>query len=138
MAPLFVQLFGPVQDEGSLYAAVGPQWGWPPSALSANTKTFHFQHGLGWARSAVFKVIWTTPNTDTYIRLLSMDDGPSNLSGIFQIQGTGRGEPDNQGADFTAYYNQLVANRQYKHLGFQLWDDGTNPARIYEVRLEIV
>lgn len=136
--PFTVNLFGPVQRSGSLFVPVGPQWTFPPDALSASTKTINFQDGFPPAIRAIWKVMWTTVNTGTYIGLFEMDDGPSNILQWHQFQGSGRGLPDSSGVDVTAIFNDRINAKQYKHLGFQCWDDGINPARIYEARLEIV
>jgi len=136
--PQFVQLFGPVQNEGSLFVAQGPNWHWPGAATTASTKTFNFQFKFPRLMLATYRVIWATPNTNTYISLLQCDDGPTNISNLLQIQGNGSGNPTNSAVDITSALNQLVTNGVYKTLGFQLWDDGVSPARIYEVRLELV
>lgn len=134
--PLFVQLFGPVQNEGSLVTSIGPTWQWPGAATTASTKTFEFQLGFPipvWVR---WIVLWRTQTVNQYVRLVHADDGPSNITQIAQIQGTGRGEPDDSVMNVTVPFQTLVAAGQHKHLGWQLWGDG-NPIQIYEVRLEI-
>ena len=136
--PVYVNLFGPNQFPGSLSAVVGSTYSWVGSALTASTKTFKFSlTGYPDIVDANFRAVWTTENTSSWIRLVHFEDGPSNITQIVEIQGTGSQNPANQVADITTAIHNLIVGGTNKNLGFQLKDDGTNAWRIYEIRLEL-
>lgn len=133
------QLFGPVAHYGAIRDhAVGTQWVFPGSALTAATKRFRFSRGLQSVNSAVWLLMWVTPNRSHKARLVYFDDGPSNVVEICEVTGTGEGQPRVNSFDLTGLFNKLVAERIDKNIGWQLKDDGNTAAEVFESRLEIV
>jgi hypothetical protein len=137
--PSFVQLFGPRQGDG-LSGPFGATWIFP-GPVTASTKQFLFTI-LSKAIYANWLMVWTPRNMATRARLLACDfvnNGvPQNMVVLGEIPSNGSMSPVSVGFQFTAPFNELVAAKVNKYIGFQMIDDGVNFPTIYESRLELV
>ncbi len=148
-----ISLFGPVDSRGMLRGIyAGDDWKWPGSCITAHTANFQFNHPHKSLAHAVFRVTWSlvspggTYNTGRALhRLVSMDDGPSNLVTMATIDSDSM-DPvvfkrdmyrQNSAVDITATMNGLVAGMAPKTLAWQVKGDNTNFIEVFSVSLEL-
>lgn len=140
--PSYVQLFGPVQAEGSLHGPIQiPTWIFPGSALTGSTKFFAFNIGMKKVSFARWVLVWIPRTIDTHARLVAFDYCNSqadcvNLEVIAEFTGVDSPNPIPSAVVITDYMNNLIARGQNKHIGFQLTDNGDEWV-IYESRIEM-
>jgi hypothetical protein len=135
-----VQLYGPTPIGQTLQPNSPFAWMPPDAALTASTQTLWFNAGLGPFTFVRWLLVWLAPNVNIHARLVSMDDGPTNLTQLAQIDAAADGAmgPHPAGVIVTDAFNQMMARGRYKHIGYQIWDDGVNHPTIYSSRLELV
>lgn len=132
-----IQLFGPAQttNETVTDTAAAPKW--IGSVLSGSTHRFPFSRGMAPVASARLLVLWAPRNVSNYVRLVSADDGPSNIVELARVQSNGNMGPTAQAVDVTQALNNLIAAGVDKQVGFQIGGDGLNAWTLYEVQLEL-
>lgn len=135
--PIVYQMFGPVQADGGEENMYNTAYTFIGNALSANTKVFPFSMGLPFAVKATWRHIWTPNSNQTFVRLVHMDGGPTNITQIVEVQSGGTATPVVEIRDFTGAFNDLVTAKIDKQIGFQVKDNNTLTSTIYESRLEI-
>lgn len=132
-----IQLFGPAQTTNETVTDTAGAPKWIGSVLSGSTHRFQFSKGFLQVESARLLVLWAPRNVANYVRLVSADDGPSNIVEVARIQSNGNMGPTAQAVDVTQVLNNLIAAGVDKQLGFQIGGDGLNAWTLYEVQLEI-
>lgn len=80
---------------------------------------------------------WIPRNTNTIVRVINFDNGPTNIVEMGRMNSNGSMTPSCQAMDLTSQFLQLKLNQVGKHIGFQIADDGVNPWTLYEVQLEV-
>ena len=69
------------------------------------------------------------------LRLVCVDDGPTNLAELGKVTGSNRAAPLVQELEITDALNALRQGGNRKHIGFQIRGDGATPIRIFEVEV---
>ena len=133
--PVCLQLAGPDPD-GVITGSMPGSWAFIGSALSSSTKRLLFQYGSIRVHSAIFTIIWTNSSTSNEVRVVTMDDGPTNITSIGSTTPASAGSPIVTDINVTSALDSLAASSTYKSIGYQLQGPGTYT--IYEVRLDIV
>lgn len=114
-------------------------YAWNGAALSNNVSTFRFDFQTGKTlRFARLLCVWTPNSAQAGIKLLHMDDGPSNLTDLAECPHAGQITPIVSAVDITSALNALIANGVKKHLGWQSKSNGVTPPTIYKISLELV
>jgi hypothetical protein len=91
---------------------------------------------IEWARMTV---IWATSNTNNAIRVVSADDGPSNLVSLAQVNGNGGGTPIKSYATITSDLQNLQKTTAfYKNIGFQYKRATSSQFDLYRVGIEFI
>lgn len=135
----FVQLFGPVQNEGSLFQVPGGGWHHPGAATSTSYKTFWFNRAWQRITWAALKIEWIPNHQGNSLRLIHADDGPSNITTIAEVAGSNNTNPAAAAFNVTAALQALARGGRPKHLGWQMRSSGGNrQVRIYQIHLEIL
>lgn len=137
LVPATFQLFGPTQANGALVSSANATPAFAGNALTASTKFFPFALGqyakAKWARIVV---VWASGSSQNKVRIISMEDGPTNIQEMALVSGLDSPSPIVGGAMITDQFNALVDGGVNKHIGFQMQGNGTQYT-IYEVRLEV-
>lgn len=123
------------------YPALGQptnDWLFPGNALSASLRRFRFD----WCRpiaDARWMVVWdpNTSGTQTGIRLVQSDDGPTNLVELDRFVVTGPMSPITGAKDVTAKLQALQQAGVMKNIGHQTIGNGSAGPKIYRSTLEI-
>lgn len=113
-------------------------WSWNGAALSNSVVTmrwdFQPQKEIRFARLIC---VWTPQHSASKVRLIHMDDGPTNITEIAQCASGGEATPIVSGADITADLNALRSGGVKKHLGWQTQGNGSTQFLVYKVAIEI-
>lgn len=141
-----IMLYGPeCRAASALTASTSGTYGFQGDALSAST-AFLLGGTTGTVIGCFWQVVWTPNNASCGIRLISADAGPTNITQIAELTGSGSATPLNDGAyvaaatmqalyDFTA--GQAVGGSP-KTLGFQTKGNGSVAPVIYMVRVQVL
>ncbi len=134
----FLNFAGPSYPSG--FSGVNSStYTWNGAALSNNVSTFRFDFQPGKTlRFARLLCVWTPNSSGAGIKILHMDDGPTNLTDIAECPHSGQTTPIVSAVDITASINTLISNGSKKHLGWQSKSNGVTPPTIYKISLELV
>lgn len=136
--PVSYQLFGP--EHRGYIGQQGPSWQMPDTANSSSIKPFYFEMGMPSMRWATWVMIWQPgQNGTSKTRLIMMDTGGpgyGNWEELHVFEGPANRGPMVSGVDLTDKFQKLVDDKVSKYIGFQMWDDGTNPYTLWESRIE--
>ncbi len=132
-----IQLFGPAQTTNETVTDTAGTPKWIGSVLSGSTHFFPFSKGVAPVASARLLVLWAPRNVANYVRLVTADNGPTNIVEIARVQSNGNMGPTAQAIDITQVMNNLITAGIDKQIGFQIGGDGINAWTLYEVQLEI-
>lgn len=135
--PVTYQLFGPAHAADGVTSNHGWTWKAPGSCFTCSTQWFPFEHNLPTPISVRFMLCWIPRNTNTIVRVINFDNGPTNIVEMGRMNSNGSMTPSCQAMDLTSQFLQLKLNQVGKHIGFQIADDGVNPWTLYEVQLEV-
>jgi hypothetical protein len=149
---LFVQLFGPVQNEGSLVESVikfAPNyqvgaWVMPGAATSTSCKKFWFGHAWQDITWCSFRFEWRPGSPDNGVRLFAADDGIKNVAELGHLDGSHYppdrvDQPDVGAVDVTAEMRALAQAGIPKQIGWQIKGGAdAKPLQIWQVYLEIL
>jgi hypothetical protein len=135
--PVTYQLFGPAHAADGVTSIHGAIWKAPGSCFTCNTQWFPFEHNVPAPRSVRFLICWIPRNTNTIVRVINFDNGPTNIVEMGRMNSNGSMTPSCQAMDLTSQFLQLKLNQVGKHIGFQIVDDGVNQWTLYEAQLEV-
>lgn len=124
----------------------GANFAFPGNALSASTFKLHISSmPTARVKYARWILVWnpqvSDPTSPTGARLVSMDDGPSNIQQIGRIDspaGVTYVTPRTNEVDVTDALNALLVGGIDKQLGHQTYGNGSNGCLIYSSSVEIV
>jgi hypothetical protein len=132
---VFIDLFTEPRQSHAVVGPGGSTWVWPGTALSAHVQTLWFSTGqptASWVRAVI---IWNPRgNAANGVRVLHMDDGPTNLTALFEATGRTESTPVVDAGAITTEWNALVTGLTSKHLG---WQTKGNPY-VFKVTIEVV
>lgn len=134
----FVQLYGPVQNEGSLVHTPAADYRMAGAATSTSFKKFWFNRAWQSITWAALKVEWIPTVRASAIRLIAADDGVVNIRQLAELVGSDNRNPVASAADITAALRDLARAGRPQNIGWQLRGDGRTAIRIYQVHLEIL
>ena len=120
-----VDIYGPEPRDAQATAdSPGGTYTWPGAALSTSTRRFYFDRGLRTLVRATWELAWIPDGTGDGVRLVHMDDGPTNITQIAERTGAPAGY-EYYTADLTSAINALIASGVFKHIGLQWKASGT-------------
>jgi hypothetical protein len=148
----YVQLFGPVQNEGSLVETVikfAPNyqpgaWVMPGAATSTSCKKFWFDHAWQSISWCSFRFEWRPGSVDNGVRLFAADDGIKNITELAHVDGSAYpparvDQPDVGAVDVTAAMQALARAGVPKQIGWQVRGGAeAQPLQVWQVYLEIL
>ena len=149
------QLFGTSQSEFVFYrnaqtpiigTSSGAVFAFPGNALTASSFKLRANE-LGSANLLVARwvLVWTPdnpdPNSPTGVRLISADDGPSNIQQIARIDsptGVSTFTPIVSAVNVTTALQNIISSLQGKNILQQTYGNGANGCKIYSSSIEMV
>jgi 3-methyladenine DNA glycosylase Mpg len=132
---IFIDFYMEPRQAEAIAGPGGSTYVWPGSALSAHVQTLWFNLGLPTAQWVRAVIIWNPRgNANNGVRLAYMDDGPTNLTTLYEVTGSTATTPIVGNDDVTIEWNALVSGLTYKHIGYQTKG---NPY-VYKVTIEVV
>ncbi len=143
--PTCTDLFGPVDGAAALSEAAPVDFVWPGSCITSHVFPFYFNLQTWPLTFACWRICWSLkrPAGSTgrvNIRLITCDDGPTNIAEIARI--SSKNWPAgtnvlNSPVDITAALNSLITSKTFKNVGWQIQGDGLAIATFLSVRLEL-
>lgn len=138
--PVTYQLFGPVQNNGSLSQVPGSEFSFQGQALTASTKMLLLGANVAdvhWARAVA---VWAPGSVQNEIEIVKFDDGPVNIERMGIIVGENLSTPRVGGVLLTQAFQDMVAaaranNTSHKQIGFRM--KGPASYNLWEVRIEV-
>ena len=134
----YVQLFGPVQNDGSHVQAASNIWQMAGASTSTSFKTFWFNRAWQRITWASLRIEWIPMVRANSLRLIAADDGISNIQVLAEIAGADHRNPLLSVVNVTVAFQQLARTGRQRHIGWQVRGDGRNQLRVYQIHLEIL